>query len=248
MSGISIIQALQGGLIVSCQAPAESPMHQPEVIAAMAEAAVNQGAIAIRLDTPAHVKAVRQKISLPIIGLWKQQIPGFEVYITPQFDHAAAIAQAGADIIAIDATARSRPNQETVATLIERIHTELGKLVMADVDTLAAAISAADAGADLIGTTLYGYTAETQHLRPPGFDLLAELVKNLQVPIICEGGIASPQMAKHALDLGAYAVVVGTAITGIDLQVKAYATALSNQNSVARGMERSQGHQIHLPQ
>jgi len=248
MSGISIIQALQGGLIVSCQAPAESPMHQPEVIAAMAEAAVNQGAIAIRLDTPAHVKAVRQKISLPIIGLWKQQIPGFEVYITPQFDHAAAIAQAGADIIAIDATARSRPNQETVATLIERIHTELGKLVMADVDTLAAAISAADAGADLIGTTLYGYTAETQHLRPPGFDLLAELVKNLQVPIICEGGIASPQMAKHALDLGAYAVVVGTAITGIDLQVKAYATALSNQHSVARGMERSQGHQIHLPQ
>ena len=248
MSGISIIQALQGGLIVSCQAPAESPMHQPEVIAAMAEAAVNQGAIAIRLDTPAHVKAVRQKISLPIIGLWKQQIPGFEVYITPQFDHAAAIAQAGADIIAIDATARSRPNQETVATLIERIHTELGKLVMADVDTLAAAIAAADAGADLIGTTLYGYTAETQHLRPPGFDLLAELVKNLQVPIICEGGIASPQMAKHALDLGAYAVVVGTAITGIDLQVKAYATALSNQHSVARGMERSQGHQIHLPQ
>jgi len=248
MSGISIIQALQGGLIVSCQAPAESPMHQPEVIAAMAEAAVNQGAIAIRLDTPAHVKAVRQKISLPIIGLWKRQIPGFEVYITPQFDHAAAIAQAGADIIAIDATARSRPNQETVATLIERIHTELGKLVMADVDTLAAAIAAADAGADLIGTTLYGYTAETQHLRPPGFDLLAELVKNLQVPIICEGGIASPQMAKHALDLGAYAVVVGTAITGIDLQVKAYATALSNQHSVARGMERSQGHQIHLPQ
>ena len=248
MSGISIIQALQGGLIVSCQAPAESPMHQPEVIAAMAEAAVNQGAIAIRLDTPAHVKAVRQKISLPIIGLWKQQIPGFEVYITPQFDHAAAIAQAGSDIIAIDATARSRPNQETAATLIERIHTELGKLVMADVDTLAAAIAAADAGADLIGTTLYGYTAETQHLRPPGFDLLAELVKNLQVPIICEGGIASPQMAKHALDLGAYAVVVGTAITGIDLQVKAYATALSNQHSVARGMERSQGHQIHLPQ
>jgi len=248
MSGISIIQALQGGLIVSCQAPAESPMHQPEVIAAMAEAAVNQGAIAIRLDTPAHVKAVRQKISLPIIGLWKRQIPGFEVYITPQFDHAAAIAQAGADIIAIDATARSRPNQETVATLIERIHTELGKLVMADVDTLAAAISAADAGADLIGTTLYGYTAETQHLRPPGFDLLAELVKNLQVPIICEGGIASTQMAKQALDLGAYAVVVGTAITGIDLQVKAYATALSNQHSVARGMERSQGHQIHLPQ
>lgn len=233
MKGNSIIQKLQGGLIVSCQAPAESPMHQPEVIAAMAEAAVNQGAIAIRLDTPAHVKAVRQKISAPIIGLWKQQIPGFEVYITPQFDHAAAIAQAGADIIAIDATVRSRPNQETVATLIERIHIELGKLVMADVDTLAAAIVAANAGADLIGTTLYGYTAETQHLKPPGFDLLAELIKKLPAPIICEGGIASTQMAKQALDMGAYAVVVGTAITGIDLQVKAYAIALSNQQLIS---------------
>lgn len=234
MKGNSIIQKLQGGLIVSCQAPAESPMHQPEVIAAMAEAAVNQGAIAIRLDTPAHVKAVRQKISAPIIGLWKQQIPGFEVYITPQFDHAAAIAQAGADIIAIDATVRSRPNQETVATLIERIHIELGKLVMADVDTLAAAIAAANAGADLIGTTLYGYTAETQHLKPPGFDLLAELIKKLPIPIICEGGIASTQMAKQALDMGAYAVVVGTAITGIDLQVKAYAIALSNQQVISK--------------
>ena len=124
---------------------------------------------------------------------------------------------------------RSRPNQETVATLIERIHIELGKLVMADVDTLAAAIVAANAGADLIGTTLYGYTAETQHLKPPGFDLLAELIKKLPAPIICEGGIASTQMAKQALDMGAYAVVVGTAITGIDLQVKAYAIALSNQ-------------------
>lgn len=223
-----VIQDLQGGLIVSCQAPIESPMHQPLVIVAMAEAAVNQGAIAVRLDTPAHVEAVRQKVSSPIIGLWKQQIPGFEVYITPHFDHAAAIAQAGADIIAIDATLRSRPNQETVATLITRIHAELGKLVMADVDTLESAIAAADAGADLVGTTLYGYTAATQHLRPPGFDLLSELVKKLEVPIICEGGIASIQMAKQALDLGAYAVVVGTAITGIDLQVKAYVTALGD--------------------
>lgn len=227
MPNESIVQKLQGGLIVSCQAPVESPMHQPEVITAMAEAAINQGAVGVRLDTPAHVNAVRQKIALPIIGLWKQQIPGFEVYITPQFDHAAAIAQAGADIIAIDATLRSRPNQETTATLIDRIHTELGKRVMADVDTLEAAIAAANAGADLVGTTLYGYTAETQHLKPPGFDLLAELVKKLEVPILCEGGLSSPQMAKQALDMGAYAVVVGTAITGIDLQVKAYATALN---------------------
>jgi putative N-acetylmannosamine-6-phosphate epimerase/ribosomal protein S18 acetylase RimI-like enzyme len=246
MNGNSIIQKLQGGLIVSCQAPVDSPMHQLSVITAMAEAAINQGAVGIRLDTPAHVESVRQKISLPIIGLWKQQIPGFEVYITPQFDHAAAIAQAGADIIAIDATLRSRPNQETITTLIDRIHTELGKRVMADVDTLEAAIAATHAGADLVGTTLYGYTADTQHLKPPGFRLLAELVKKLQVPIICEGGITSPQMARQALDMGADAVVVGTAITGIDLQVKAYAIALSDPQDLGIGVETFEAYQIRL--
>jgi N-acylglucosamine-6-phosphate 2-epimerase len=164
---------------------------------------------------------------VPIIGLWKQQIAGFEVYITPQVCHAEAIAQAGADIIAIDATLRPRPNGETVEQLIHHIHAQLGKRVMADVDTLAGAIAAAKAGADIIGTTLYGYTPETQQLKPPGFDLLTQLVDNLDAFIICEGGIASAAMARHAIDLGADAVVVGTAITGIDLQVKAYQAALN---------------------
>lgn len=204
-------------------------MHAPAVITAMAQAAINQGAVGVRLDTPAHVEAVRAQTTAPIIGLWKQQIPGFEVYITPQFQHAQAIAQAGAEIIAIDATSRDRPGGETVASLITRIHNELGKLVMADVDTLEAAIAAAEAGADLVGTTLYGYTTATHQQTPPGFDLLAAMVEALDVPIICEGGIASPQMARKALELGAYAVVVGTAITGIDLQVKAYNAAIQQQ-------------------
>ncbi len=98
---------------------------------------------------------------------------------------------------------------------------------MADVDTIESAIASQNAGADLVGTTLYGYTAQTQHLSPPGFDLLSQMVEQLNVPIICEGGIASPSMAQAALKLGAYAVVVGTAITGIDLQVQAYQKALS---------------------
>ncbi|HEY9897199.1 MAG TPA: N-acetylmannosamine-6-phosphate 2-epimerase, partial [Candidatus Sericytochromatia bacterium] len=175
--------------------------------------------------------AVRQQSNAPIIGLWKQQRPGFDVYITPQFCHAEAIAQAGADIIAIDATLRDRPDGETVASLIARIHSELGKPVMADVDTLEAAIAAAQAGADIVGTTLYGYTAVTQHQTPPGFELLAQMVSAIDVPIICEGGIASPQMARQAMDCGAYAVVVGTAITGVDLQVKAYQRALQTSDS-----------------
>lgn len=223
------IQTLRNGLIVSCQAPADSPMYDPLVIAAMAQAAMNQGAVGVRIDTPNHIKEVRRKSSnTPIIGLWKQQLPGCEVYITPQFHHAALVAAAGANIIAIDATLRDRPQGETIDTLIAQIHTQLGKLVMADVDTIENAIAAQKAGADLIGTTLYGYTSQTKHLSPPGFDLLAQMVKQLNVPVICEGGIASPQMAQKALKIGAYAVVVGTAITGVDLQVKAYQQALES--------------------
>lgn len=216
------------GLIVSCQAPVESPLHDPVIIAAMAQAAIYQGAIGVRIDTPTHVEAVRRKVTAPIIGLWKQLIPGSEVYITPQFQHAEAIAKAGADIIAIDATPRDRPGGETLETLISRIHQELGKPVMADIDTLEAAQNAARLGADMVGTTLYGYTSATQHLSPPGLDLLRQMVEQLNVPVICEGGIASPATAKQALDLGATAVVVGTDITGIDLKVKAYQSAIAS--------------------
>ncbi|NEO33929.1 MAG: N-acetylmannosamine-6-phosphate 2-epimerase [Symploca sp. SIO3C6] len=224
------MDALRHSLIVSCQAPADSPLHNQQVIAAMAQAAINQGAAGIRIDTPAHVKAVRTQCpNAVIIGLWKQHLPGSEVYITPQFHHALAIASAGADIIALDATLRERFEGENVKEIIFRIHEELGKLVMADVDTIENAIAAVEAGADLVATTLYGYTRCTQNLSPPGFNLLPQLKQQLKVPIICEGGISSPQMAREALKLGAYAVVVGTAITGIDLQVKAYQQAILHE-------------------
>jgi N-acylglucosamine-6-phosphate 2-epimerase len=192
------------------------------VIAAMAAASINQGAIAVRIDTPDHIQAVRQRVNKPIIGLWKQQIPGLDVYITPRFEDARAIALAGADMIAIDATLRNRLPGEELATLIKRIHEELGKPIMADIDTLEAARESIKLGVDLVGTTLYGYTGETADQTPPGWDLLADLVENFSIPIICEGGVSSPAMAKRALDMGAYAVVVGTDITGIDLKVQAY--------------------------
>ncbi|PSN18236.1 acetylmannosamine-6-phosphate 2-epimerase [filamentous cyanobacterium CCP5] len=223
----SPMDELKGGLIVSCQAPVESPLHSPVVIAAMAKAAINQGAAGVRIDTPAHIEAVRAQVNAPIIGLWKQVFPESEVYITPQFVHAEAVAAAGADIIAIDATDRPRPGDESLARLIARIHAELGKPVMADVDTLENAIAAAGCGADWVGTTLYGYTAATRHLSPPGFDLLHQMGEKLAVPVICEGGISSPEQVRQALDLGAYAVVVGTAITGIDILVNRYVQQVS---------------------
>jgi N-acylglucosamine-6-phosphate 2-epimerase len=223
----SILGQLRGGLIVSCQAPADSPLHDPYVIGAMAAAAVNQGAIAVRIDSPEHIAAVRDRVAVPIIGLWKQVIPGSEVYITPQFHHAQAVAEAGGDVIAIDATERPRPGGETLADLVQQIHDQLQKPVMADIDTLASAQAAVAAGVDLLGTTLYGYTQNTEKCEPPGFELLSDLIDQFSLPCICEGGIASPAAAQQALKLGASAVVVGTAITGVDILVQRYQAALS---------------------
>lgn len=214
--------------MVSCQAPAESPLHNAEVIAAMAEAALNRGAVGVRIDSPSHIQAVRNRCSCPVIGLWKQVIPPSSVYITPQFHHAEAVAKAGSDIIAIDATQRPRPGGEPLAQLIQQIHERLGKPVMADVDTLDNALMAVEAGADCVGTTLFGYTETTQGQTPPGFELLQLLVKQCPVPVICEGGIGSPAQARQVLDLGAYAVVVGTAITGIENLVTRYIEAIAH--------------------
>lgn len=213
----------QSSLIVSCQSPIDSPLHDPEIIAAMAKASINQGAKGIRVDTPSHVKAVRKLLpNIPIIGLWKRYYQGHNVHITPCFSDAVEIAKAGANIIAIDATLRNRPQGEAMVNLIKQIHQELGTLVMADVDTIENAIASSQAGADYVGTTLYGYTKETEGLSPPGYSLLQKMVEQLNIPIICEGGIRNPQEAKKALEYGAYSVVVGTAITGIDLKVKAF--------------------------
>ncbi len=192
----------------------------------MALAALNRGAIGVRIDTPSHIRAVRARSDRPIIGLWKNVIPPSAVYITPQAHHAQAVADAGSDIVAIDATQRPRPDDETLGQLIHHIHDRLGKPVMADVDTLDNALLAIEAGADCVGTTLFSYTEATQGQTPPGFALLKAMVQHCSVPVICEGGIGSPAQARQAIDLGAYAVVVGTAITGIDTMVKSYINTL----------------------
>lgn len=217
------LEEIKSKLIVSCQAPSDSPLHDEKIIAAIAQVCIQRGAVGLRIDTPAHVREVRHCLGkVPIIGLWKRQFSGYDVYITPRFQDAVGIAQAGADIIAIDATSRTRPNGETLIELVKRIKGELGKLVMGDIDTLENAIAAAEAGVDLVGTTLYGYTQHTKHLSPPGFLLLTEIIQKLDIPVICEGGIQTPEQAKTALELGAYGVVVGAAITGIDLKVQAF--------------------------
>lgn len=221
------MKELQSSLVISCQAPSNSPLHDPDIIANIALACVNQGAKGLRIDSPNHIKAVRKLLpDIPIIGLWKQMGLDSDVYITPRLEDAIAVVEAGADIIAIDATQRKRPNGETLEKIIPHIQQNLGKLVMADIDTRENAIIARDLGVDFIGTTLYGYTQDTRQFTPPNFDLIEELVREINTPIICEGGIKNPEEAKKALDLGCFCVVVGTAITGIDLLAQSFIKAI----------------------
>jgi len=220
---------LQGGLIVSVQAPEGSPMRQNEVIAAMAEASLNNGAVGVRLESPEHIGAVRRRCpEALIVGLWKRTYPDSPVYITPGWQEIQAVWAAGADVIALDATERLRPDGAVLEELVQRARGDLGAVLMADVDSLANGVQAAALGCQWVGTTLYGYTEATAALRPPAWDLLPELRRELpaDVLLICEGGIASAEQAVQARSLGADAVVVGTAITGVDLQVAAYQRAL----------------------
>jgi N-acylglucosamine-6-phosphate 2-epimerase len=151
------------------------------------------------------------------------------VYITPGWEEIRAVWAAGADVIALDATARARPDGQELEALIRRCRDDLGAPLMADVDSVANGLRAAQLGCAWVGTTLYGYTEATATLRPPGLELLAPLRAGLpeSVSLVCEGGIASAPGALAALGAGADAVVVGTAITGVDLQVAAYVKALA---------------------
>lgn len=216
------------GLIVSVQAPEGSPLRDPDVIAAMAEASLRNGASGVRLESPEHIGAVRRRCpDAWIVGLWKCTYPNSSVYITPGWEEIRAVWGAGADVVALDATERCRPGGEGLEALIRRARGELGALLMADVDSVANGLRAAELGCSWVGTTLYGYTEATAACRPPAWELLPSLRQQLPaaVSLICEGGIASPQQARQALDAGADAVVVGTAITGVDLQVGAYVKA-----------------------
>jgi N-acylglucosamine-6-phosphate 2-epimerase len=216
---------LASGLIVSVQAPVGSPMRDPEVIAAMAEASLRNGASGVRLESPEHIGAVRRRCpDALIVGLWKRSFADSPVYITPGWKEIQAVWAAGADVVAIDATDRYRPDGQSLEELIRRATTELGAVVMADIDSVANGLRAAQLGCAWVGTTLFGYTEDTVGHKPPGWDLLGQLKPQLPIgtSLICEGGLASADQALRALGLGADAVVVGTAITGVDLQVASY--------------------------
>jgi N-acylglucosamine-6-phosphate 2-epimerase len=205
------VEQVNGGLIVSCQALPNEPLHGADIMARMALAAWLGGAVGIRANGADDIRAIRAVVALPIIGIYKDGDEG--VYITPTFRHAQVVAEAGADVVALDATQRARPDGSTLTEIIATIHTQLGTLVMADISTLDEALAAEAAGADLVASTLSGYTPYSPKLDGPDFDLIRATSARLHVPIIAEGRVLTPEDARNALACGATGVVVGGAIT-----------------------------------
>ncbi|MFE5241686.1 MULTISPECIES: N-acetylmannosamine-6-phosphate 2-epimerase [unclassified Streptomyces] len=201
---------LRGRLIVSCQAPPGDPMRETSTLVRLALSAVAGGAAAIRANEPEVVAAIAAAVDLPVIGLWKDGDTG--VYITPTVRHALAIVEAGATVVAADATDRPRPDGSTFTELVTAVHAA-GALVMADVSTLAEGITAAGQGADFVSTTLSGYVPGTPERTGPDLDLVTSLSAAVSVPVVAEGRINTPEEAAEALARGAHSVVVGTAIT-----------------------------------
>lgn len=227
------VKQVAGELIVSCQASTGEPLCSPEHILALSLSAINGGAGALRLEGVENIKLVRANTKLPIIGLTKDDnIPPSErlkkVYITGSFADAQSLAEAGADIIALDATGRPRPDGLSLKEQIQKIHEQLNLPVWADIATFSEGVAAREAGADVISSTMYGYTEETV-LPPehgPSFELLKDLCQHMDCPVILEGRVWYPEDVTRAFELGVHAVVVGSAITRPQLITQRFVKAI----------------------
>lgn len=218
----------KGAFVVSCQALPDEPLFGSHHMAAMTRAVIQGGADAIRANSPEDLRAIREEAGdLPIIGLWKKDYEGFDMYITPTLEDALAVYEAGADIVALDATDRPRPDGRTLEQVIRELK-ERGIPVMADISTYEEGVNAARWGADYVSTTLSGYTPSTQGVTLPNLELVRRLAQaSLGVPVAAEGGISTPEEAKQALLAGADFVVVGSAITRPQLIAAKFAAAVA---------------------
>ncbi|RHG34280.1 N-acetylmannosamine-6-phosphate 2-epimerase [Fusobacterium varium] len=219
------LEKVKGKLIVSCQALEDEPLHSSFIMGRMAYAALVGGASGIRANTVSDIQEIKKNVNLPIIGIIKQQYGDNQVYITPTMKEIDALAAEGVEVIALDGTKRERPDGNTLENLMREAKTKYpNQLFMADISSVEEAVEAERIGFDIVGTTLVGYTEYTK-----GNDPLTELekvIKAVTVPVIGEGNIDTPMKAKKALELGAYAVVVGGAITRPQQITKKFVTEM----------------------
>jgi len=205
------LEVLRGTLIVSCQAHGNHPLRDASMMSALAQCAERGGAAAIRADGPEDIRSIREAVSLPIVGIYK--VPrGGRFFITPTMEHARAVVAAGADVVAVEATLENRPDQEDLEYLIRRIREELSVPVVADISTFEEAIRAWKSGAELVATTLSGYTRDSPEREEPDLDLVRKLAET-NVPVVAEGHVHTPEQVRELFNAGAHSVVVGTAIT-----------------------------------
>lgn len=207
---------INGGLIVSCQALEDEPLHSSFIMGRMAKAAIQGGAVGIRANSKEDIIEIKRNVDNPIIGIVKRDYEDSDIYITATMREIDELMEVGVDIIALDATSRLRPNNTTLETFIEKIREKYNDiLLMADCSTYEEAINADKLGFDFIGTTLVGYTEESKgiHINDNDFEIIRNIIDSVSKPVIAEGNIDTPEKARRVLELGCYSVVVGSIIT-----------------------------------
>lgn len=225
------IKALKGQLIVSCQALPQEPLHSSFIMGRMARAAKEGGAAGIRANTKEDIKEIQEVTGLPIIGIVKRDYPDSAVYITPTMKEIEELMEVKPEIIAIDATGALRPGNVTLADFFHQIKEKYPEQkLMADCSTIEEALFADELGFDFIGTTMVGYTPQSKGLKieENDFEILRTILKKVKHPVIAEGNVNSPEKAKRVIELGSYAVVVGSSITRPQLITKGYAEAVNS--------------------
>lgn len=225
------IKALKGQLIVSCQALPQEPLHSSFIMGRMARVAKGGGAAGIRANTKEDIKEIQEVTGLPIIGIVKRDYPDSAVYITPTMKEIEELMEVKPEIVAIDATGALRPGNVTLADFFHQIKEKYPEQkLMADCSTIEEALFADGLGFDFIGTTMVGYTPQSKGLKieENDFEILRTILKKVKHPVIAEGNVNSPEKAKRVIELGSYAVVVGSSITRPQLITKGYAEAVNS--------------------
>lgn len=238
----AILESFRNGLIVSCQVQPDDPVYSEEFVVKMAKAAEWGGAVGIRANMPDQIRAIKREVDLPLIGLWKIWHDDTDVFITPTLEAARAVWDAGAEIIALDCTSQITHEGRPAYELLPIVQREIpDALIFADVSNYEEAARAVGMGADIVGPTLYGYTADTKHIEEPDFREFARMCRDFgdKTRIIMEGHIYSPEDAMKCLYLGAHSVVVGSAITRPHLTTKRFTDLLSGYRNNWRDAERA---------